>query len=222
VARGPSDARARDYFDAHAGDYDRVIGVAERRLLGDHRRWATSRARGTVLELAVGTGLNLPLYPDAVRRVVGVDVSEGMLDRARARIRDLGLADRVDLRLGDVQHLDLPDASVDSVVATYSLCTVADPTAAVREAWRVLSPGGPLVLVEHGLGASRWMRAVQRVLNPLTVRWQADDLLGEPRAVVEAVGFDVVEADQIGTGGIVHRIHARKQHPPETRPPRRG
>jgi ubiquinone/menaquinone biosynthesis C-methylase UbiE len=213
VTRGSSNARVRDYFDAHAGDYDRVFGVAERRLLGDHRRWATSRARGTVLELAVGTGLNLSLYPDAVQRVVGVDLSDGMLDRARARLRTLGLVDRVELRVGDVQQLDLPDASVDSVVATYSLCTVADPTAAGREAWRVLTPGGRLLLVEHGLGESRWMRVVQRVLNPLTVRWQADDLLGEPRAVVEAVGFDLVESDRTGTGGIVHRIHARKPLP---------
>lgn len=207
---GSRTARAQDWFDAHAGDYDRVIGVAERRLLGDQRRWATSRARGRVLELGVGTGLNLSLYPDAVRRIQGVDLSGGMLDRARARIRSLGLVDRVDVHLGDAQHLEVPDASVDSVVSTYTLCTVADPAAAVREAWRVLVPGGRLLLVEHGLGQRRWMRAAQRLLNPLTLRWQADDLLGRPQEVVEAAGFEVVEADRAGLAGIVHRVHARK------------
>ena len=209
-----SSARVRAYFDEHAGDYDRQFSVAERRLLGEHRRWATSRVRGTTLELAVGTGLNLPLYPDAVPRVVGIDLSEGMLERARARTRTLGLVDRVELQVGDVRHLDLPDASVDTVLATYALCTVADPAAAVREAARVLVPGGRLLLVEHGLGERRWMRAVQRALNPLSLRWQADDLLGRPVEVVRAAGFDVVDADRTGTAGIVHRVHARKPGAP--------
>ena len=210
MARTSAEARVRDYFDAHAAHYDRQIGVAERRLLGEQRRWATSRARGTVLELAVGTGLNLPLYPDAVRHVVGVDLSERMLDLARARLRHEGLVHRVELRVGDVQHLDLPDASVDSVVSTYALCTVPDPAAALGEAARVLTPGGRLLLVEHGLAADRWARGLQRALNPVTTRWQADDLLGRPLPLVRAAGLEVVEADRTGLAGIVHRIHARK------------
>jgi ubiquinone/menaquinone biosynthesis C-methylase UbiE len=209
-----SSARVRAYFDAHAAEYDRQFSVVERRLLGEQRRWATSRARGTTLELAVGTGLNLPLYADTVPRIVGVDLSEGMLDRARARVRTLGLVGRVELRVGDVQQLDLPDASVDTVLATYALCTVADPAAAVGEAERVLVPGGRLLLVEHGLGERGWMRAVQRALNPLSLRWQADDLLGRPLEVVLAAGFDVVDADRTGTAGIVHRVHARKPGAP--------
>jgi ubiquinone/menaquinone biosynthesis C-methylase UbiE len=136
-------------LDAHAADYDEQMAVAERRLLGDQRGWATLRAHGRVLELAVGTGLNLPRYPDAVEHVLGIDLSEQMLERARARIADQRLA-RVEVRQGDVEHLDLPDASVDCVVSTYSLCTVPDPAAALREARRVLVPGGRLVLVEHG------------------------------------------------------------------------
>src|SRR3954466_13071193 len=100
-------ARARRYFDTHAADYDRTVADAEQRLLGDQRGWATSRARGRVLELAVGTGLNLPRYPGEVRHVLGVDLSEGMLDRARARIAAHGLGDRVQVRQGDIEHLEL-------------------------------------------------------------------------------------------------------------------
>jgi len=70
-----SNARVQRYFDAHAGSYDRQMGVAERRLLNSQREWATSRAVGKVLELAVGTGLNLSLYPTGVEHVLGIDLS---------------------------------------------------------------------------------------------------------------------------------------------------
>ena len=200
-------ARARRYFDTHAADYDRTVADVERRLLGDQRGWATSRARGRVLELAVGTGLNLPRYPDAVEHVLGIDLSEQMLERARARIADQRL-DRVEVRQGDVEHLDLPDASVDTVVSTYSLCTLADPAAVLREARRVLVPGGRLVLVEHGPARTWWIRTVQRVINPFAKRWQADDLLRAPRPLAEAAGFTIIEADQDGVGGLAHRVSA--------------
>ncbi|MGW6130903.1 class I SAM-dependent methyltransferase [Cellulomonas sp. NPDC055163] len=202
--------RARRYFDTRADGYDDETRVAERRLLGEQRTWATSRASGAVLELAVGTGLNLPLYPAAVTRVLGVDLSAAMLDRARARVRDLGLGDRVELRQGDVQGLDVPDGTVDTVLATYALCTVPDPGAALREARRVLRPGGRLVLVEHGPASSRWARAVQRVLDPLAVRFQADHLLRAPRRSAVEAGFVVEHADQVGTAGLAHRVAARR------------
>jgi ubiquinone/menaquinone biosynthesis C-methylase UbiE len=208
MATGLDPARVRGYYDTHAADYDRQIGAVEQRLLGDQRRWATSRARGTVLELCVGTGLNLPLYPDDVVRIVGVDLSDAMLERARARVSAAGLDGRVELRCGDAQDLDLPDGSVDTVVSTYSMCTLADPVAVLREARRVLAPGGRLVLVEHGPARGRMLRGVQRLLNPIAVRWQADDLLREPRALVTAAGFVVTEADQAGFGGVVHRVAA--------------
>ncbi|WP_448628232.1 class I SAM-dependent methyltransferase [Geodermatophilus sp. URMC 64] len=210
MATGLDPARVRGYYDTHADDYDRQFGGVERRLLGDQRRWATSRARGTVLELGVGTGLNLPLYPDDVVRIVGVDLSEEMLARARARVSAAGLGGRVELRRGDAHAVDLPDGSVDTVVSTYSLCTVADPAAVLREARRVLAPGGRLVLVEHGPARGRVLRGVQRLLNPLAVRWQADDLLREPRVLAAAAGFAVTGADQAGFGGVVHRVAAHR------------
>jgi len=203
----PTTARARRYFDTHAADYDRTVADAERRLLGDQRGWATSRAHGRVLELAVGTGLNLPRYPEAVSHVLGIDLSDPMLDRARARIAAQGL-DQVEVRQGDMTDLDLADDSVDCVVSTYSLCTVPDPAAALREARRVLVPGGRLVLVEHGPARTWWIRAVQRLINPFTKRWQADDLLRDPRALAEAAGFVITEADQVGVGGLAHRVSA--------------
>ncbi len=208
-----SNDRVARIFDAHAGGYDQQMGGAERWLLGHHRRWAASRASGEVLELAVGTGLNLPLYGAPVRSVLGVDLSEAMLDGARARIAEHHLGDRVAVRRGDAQALDLPDASMDTVLATYALCTVAEPGLALAQARRVLRPGGRLVLVDHGLSRSGLGRLVQRALNPATLRWQSDDLLLQPGPLVEAAGFEVLEADQVGRAGLVHRVHAVRPPP---------
>jgi len=206
---GSPTERVRAVYDAHARDHDRVFAVAEQRLLGHHREWATSRAAGTVLELAVGTGLGLPGYGHLVERVVGVDLSAQMLAVARTRRHSLGLDDRVELRHGDVQALDLPGACVDAVVATYALCTIPGPGAALAEARRVLRPGGRLLLVEHGPSSSRAVRALQHLLDPATVRWQADHLLRDPRRLAVDAGFEVVEADRAGRAGLVHRVHAR-------------
>lgn len=208
-----SNERVARLFDAHAEGYDRQMGGAERWLLGHHRRWATSRASGEVLELAVGTGLNLPLYGEDASSVVGLDLSGAMLARAHERITEHELGERAVVQRGDAQALDLPDASVDTVLATYALCTVAAPGAVLQEARRVLRRGGHLVLVDHGLSRSAPGRLVQRALNPATLRWQSDDLLLQPLALVEAAGFEVLEADQVGRAGLVHRVHAVRRAP---------
>lgn len=140
-------ARLRRAWDKQAGRYDKQMGFWERRLFGgDNRRWAAERARGDVLEVAVGTGLNIRLYEPDVQ-LTGIDLSPAMLDVARQRAAD---ADReVDLQVGDAHHLAFEDESVDTVVCTFSLCNIPDLDQAVDEMRRVLRPGGRLVLVDH-------------------------------------------------------------------------
>jgi ubiquinone/menaquinone biosynthesis C-methylase UbiE len=202
------DERLRRYWDKHAGSYDREMGFFDRHLFGDTRDWVCSQASGEVLEVAIGTGLNLPYYPDDVR-LTGVEWSPAMLDIARRRARESGR--QVDLRLGDAQALEFPDASFDTVVCTFSLCGIPDERQAVREMDRVLRPGGLLLLADH-VEASRWYaRAAQRLIDLVTVPLGGEHLRRRPITQVQALGF-AVERHQRFTLGIVERLAACKPH----------
>ncbi len=183
-------ARVRALYDAMAPRYDWLISLAERPLFGHGRDWACAQARGDVLEVAVGTGRRLPYYPPATR-LIGVDLSPAMPAKAHSRADALNRP--TDLRLGDAQHLDFPDATFDPVLATLTLCSIPDPEAAVAEMARVLRPGGRLVLLDHVATPNRAVRAIQRLLYALTVRFQGDHLLREPEHAVLAPGLVLVQ-----------------------------
>ncbi len=124
-------------------------GAFEKRPpMPDNRRRVAGRARGRVLEVGAGTGFNLPYYRrDAVDELVVTDALEGMLRRAGRRARTTGL--RVTLTRAAVERLPFPDASFDTVVATFVLCSVDDQELALHEIRRVLAPGGRYVFLEH-------------------------------------------------------------------------
>lgn len=119
---------------------------------------------GELLEIGFGTGLNLPALPDAVTSVLAVDPMHRAMERAADRVADSHA--RVRFLGPDAQQLPLDDASVDTVLCTWSLCSIDDPVAAVAEAARVLRPGGHLHLVEHGWSpdpkVQRWQRRLDR------------------------------------------------------------
>lgn len=196
----------RGIYDAMAPRYDRLIAVAERVLLGEGRRWACAQATGRVLEVAIGTGRNLPFYRPGIH-LTGVDLSPKMLDRARARAEEHSLP--VELQLGDAQHLTHGDASFDTVVATLTLCSIPDDGAAVAEMARVLRPGGRLILLDHVASANPVVGAIQRLLDPVLVRLQADHLMREPETAVRDAGLVIEELDR-SRWGIVLRLAAGK------------
>lgn len=198
--------RLRAIYGKDAPRYDRSMACWERVLLGGNREWVCARATGDVLEIAIGTGLNLPHYP-AGSRLTGIELSAEMLELARTRAADLGL--EIDLRQGDAEALDFPDASFDTVVCTYALCTIPEDRRAVREAARVLRPGGQLVLAEHVRSPRRLIRAVQRLLEPLTLRLGGDHLLRDPLDHLHAEGLGVEEVIRSRLG-IVERLTVRK------------
>jgi ubiquinone/menaquinone biosynthesis C-methylase UbiE len=159
--------RIHGIYERYARTYDAAIRVTEELLLGDGRAWLCGQARGDVLEIAIGTGRNFPYYPSGVH-LTGIDVSPAMLDKARERAAALGM--EADLRAGDAQALDFPDASFDTVICARSLCTIPDDRKAVEEAHRVLRPGGQLRLLEHVRSPNPRVRAVERFLDPHYVR----------------------------------------------------
>jgi ubiquinone/menaquinone biosynthesis C-methylase UbiE len=205
--------RLRRYWDRQAPSYDKGIAVWERRLFADGRQWVCGQATGNVLEVAVGTGRNLPHYPrDA--RLTGIEFSAEMLALARLQADRLGRA--ADLRLGDAQALDLPDASFDTVVCTLSLCAIPDDRKAIAEMRRVLRPGGRLLLLDHVAGAPRWVRAVQWLLERLTVPLGGEYLRRRPLLHVQAEGFQIERCERSKLG-IVERLSARKPAEPTER-----
>ncbi len=205
AAQGETE-RVRRHYDRNAGSYDQLIAWIERVLFGGGREWICSQVRGEVLEIAAGTGRNLPFYPEGVR-LTAVELSPNMLEIARRRAGDLGI--QAELRVGDVQELPFPDASFDTVVATLALCTIPDDRRAVTEAARVLRPGGLLLLLEHVRSSLLPVRILQRALNPLTVLIERDHLLREPLRHVWDAGL-VVERLERSKLGLVERLAASK------------
>jgi ubiquinone/menaquinone biosynthesis C-methylase UbiE len=206
MTRDAETQRVRGYYDDIADDYDTYVGYMERLLFGEDRQWVGEQACGDVLEIAVGTGRNLPYYPPHAR-LTGVDLTPGMLAVARRRAASLGRA--ADLRIGDAQTLDFSDASFDTVVATLALSSIPNDRQALTEAWRVLRPGGRLLLVEHVRSPHRLVRTIQRILNPLSVRLHANHLLRDPLDHLEDVGF-VAERVERAKWGLMERVSARK------------
>jgi ubiquinone/menaquinone biosynthesis C-methylase UbiE len=202
--------RLRRYWDKHARTYDKQMAFWERRLFGDGRQWVCAQATGDVLEVAIGTGRNLPHYPQGIR-LTGVDFSPAMLELARRQADRLGR--QVDLRLGDAQALELPDASFDTVVCTCSLCTIPDERQALAEMRRVLRPGGRLLLLDHVAGTSRRVRAVQWLLEQVTRPLNEEHLLRRPLLQVQAEGFQIERAERFKLD-IVERLAARKPAEP--------
>jgi ubiquinone/menaquinone biosynthesis C-methylase UbiE len=201
--------RVRRIQDKEAPKYDRRIGFFERILFGGGREWVCKQARGDVLEIAVGTARNLSCYSSDVR-LTGIELSPEMLAIGKQRQAELGL--EADLRVGDAQRLEFGDESFDTVVSTLSMCTIPDHAAAAREAHRVLRPGGQFLLLEHVRSPTLAVRTVQRVLDPLAVRFAADHLVREPLDQLDAAGFEIERLER-SKWGIVERILARKPSP---------
>lgn len=199
--------KQRRVWDKAAPAYDRHIALFERVLLGGGREWVGRRSRGRLLEVAIGTGRNLPHYPADVQ-VTGVDLSSAMLDLARARAA--ALAREVDLREADAAELPFAGGSFDTVVCALALCSIPDPDGALAEMHRVLVSGGRLLLVDHVGSSLPPVYALQWLVERVTIRLAGEYFTRRQRDAVGAAGFQLVETERL-KAGVVERIHATKR-----------
>jgi ubiquinone/menaquinone biosynthesis C-methylase UbiE len=198
--------RQKRVWDEAAPRYDRQIAFLERHWFTGAREWVCSRARGRVLEVAIGTGRNLPFYGPEVT-ITGIELSTEMLAIARKRAADLGRA--ADLREGDAQSLPFEDGSFDTVLCALSLCTIPEPATAIGEMYRVLVPGGTLLLVDHIGSSFAPLRAVQWLAERVTIRTAGEHFTRRPLPLVGAQGFEIAETERL-KAGTVERIRANK------------
>jgi ubiquinone/menaquinone biosynthesis C-methylase UbiE len=177
----------------------------DRFMLGRGRSRMCSRARGRTLEVAVGTGANLSYYPPDVT-LTAVDLSPAMLAYAEQRAHTLGLD--ITLAVGDVERLDFADDHFETVAATLLLSTVPNPRLAAQEMWRVLRPGGRLLILDFARSPIAPVRWLESALAPLTARSRFS-LLRDPLDFLETVGFTIEHVDRFRLG-VIEEVVARK------------
>jgi len=194
--------RIQKQYNAVAKWYDLTDGLLEYLGVRRLRRRLVSRAGGRVLEIAVGTGLNLPRYKPGIQ-LTAVDLSQEMLTRARKRAGKLNLP--VEFAIMDGELLGFPDNFFDTVVESLTLCTFPDPVSALREMGRVVKPGGRILLFEHGrsdrprLGRYQDRRAAKHA-KVLSCNWNR-----EPQELVAQAGLRIKNAKR-SFFGVFHLV----------------
>ncbi|MBN9075133.1 MAG: phospholipid methyltransferase [Rhizobiales bacterium 65-79] len=173
----------------------RLVNLAMRnRELVPYRKRAIAAADGRVLEIGIGSGLNLPFYSPHVREIIGLEPAPKLI----AMAREAAMASSIPVTLveGSAEAIPLDDASIDAVVTTWTLCTIPNAVQALREARRVLAPGGRLLFVEHGLSSDESVRRWQDFLTPAWKRIGGGCHLNRPiRSLIESGGFDVARIE---------------------------
>jgi ubiquinone/menaquinone biosynthesis C-methylase UbiE len=175
--------------------------LLDRPLLAAYRREQLAEVSGEVLEIGIGTGLNLAHYPPHVRRITSVDPSPGMNQLLRRRARRAGRD--IDQRIGVAERLPLEDKSFDFAVSTLTLCSVASVEQVLREVYRVLKPGGRFVFFEHGLSpdpaVSKWQRRLNRLQGIIGAGCRLDV---DVRGVLEASPFGRPRVESFYLNGV--------------------
>jgi SAM-dependent methyltransferase len=184
-------------------------------LLARHRRGLLAHARGDVLEVGFGTGLNLPYYPREVHRLTAVDPNPGMHRLAQKRIKETRI--EVDQHVLGGERLPFGDGTFDCAVSTFTLCSIEGVAQALREVYRVLKSGGRFLFLEHGLSPEPRVRKWQRRLDWLQVRLaNGCHLDRDVKALVAAQPFASVTVEEFylartpKTHGYIYRGVATK------------
>lgn len=189
-------ASVRAVYDRTARMYDLMQAPMDWFGGDARRRRVISAARGSVLEVGIGTGANLDLYPEDVSDLVGVDISAGMLRRAEGRASKARMPVR--LQQADVEVLPFADRTFDTVTATCVFCSVADPVAGLRELGRVVKPDGRILLLEHVRPERPFLGFVFDTLTPLVRRLMGPEINRLTEENVRSAGLTIVHVRRQG------------------------
>jgi len=171
-----------------------IVMAMRQKNLAVYRHRLLSEAEGRVLEIGIGSGLNLSHYRASTTAVIGLDPSPKLLSMAQTAINRVSL--RVALLRGSAEEIPMPDKNVDTVVTTWTLCSIPNVAQALSEMRRVLKPGGRLLFVEHGRSPDVNVRRWQDRLTPLWNRIAGGCHLNRPiDELIEGVGFRMERID---------------------------
>ncbi len=182
--------------------YDTVLAPTERAGVRDQRRRMMEGVTGKVLEIAAGTGLNVPLYPATADEVHAVEPDRHMLARLVGRVKESSVP--LYLYQGDAQDLPFMDGTFDAAVIAFALCTIPDPTRALDEVHRVVRPGGILRFLEHVRSRDDRTARWQDRINPLWGKMAGGCRLNQPTVeILRATKWEIDDLWRSGGGFVV-------------------
>jgi len=169
------------------------LSMRQKRL-APYRNRVVTAATGRILEIGIGSGLNLPFYPKDVRQIVGLDPSPKLLEMARSSGRERSMP--LELVEGSAEAIPVEDRSIDTVVTTWTMCSIPDVQRALQEVRRVLKPGASLLFVEHGRAPEARVQWWQDHLNPAWKRLSGGCHLNRGIAdLIQNAGFHIERLD---------------------------
>ncbi len=192
-------------YDRFSHVYDLMETPMELMRYGSWRKDVFSGLEGRVLEVGVGTGKNIPYYPED-SEMIGIDISAKMLDHAKKRAAG---QKNISLFVMDAEHLGFMDGCFDHVITTFVLCSIPDPIAALREMRRVCKPEGTVINLEHMRSSDRKIAFVEDLLNPVTRGLTGVNINRETVGNIRRAGLNIIEEKELALKDVFRLIRSK-------------
>jgi len=197
----------RKRFDRIAWIYDFMESPMEILSVSAWRSELLSNVRGKVLEVGVGTGKNLPYYPEGIE-LTGMDISLKMLERAKQRADTLKI--KAELLLMDIEKMTFPDRYFDYIVSTFVFCSVPDPIQGLREVKRVLKDDGVALFLEHVRSENWFLGKMMDIFNPMVRSLIGPNINRSTVENIRKAGLNIISVENMGRSKIMKRIKATR------------
>ena len=197
--------KVRKRFDRIAWIYDFMESPMEILSVSQWRRELLSTVLGKVLEVGIGTGKNLPYYPEGIE-LTGIDISPKMLERAKRKAASLEI--KAELLLMDVEQMTFLDRSFDYVVSTFVFCSVPDPIKGLQEVKRVMKDDGKALFLEHVRSENRFLGKMMDILNPAVRSLIGPNINRRTVENIRMTGLEIISVENMGGSKIMKKVIA--------------